>query len=192
MRMPSSTGDLCLHGAGYDLDRSQVNLTRTATWSISATTSGSTCDCTVTQGQDAAVVTVESTATVGEQTIVTPVLLRSTPEGRTRFLPARFLLNLIRRTFPTDTFALYVARAALRYIGLCLSKRLSVDCCCFPCWRRFHFLPAGRARECSKRNTCLRPKPCFAIVWLRSITKPELSKTLTGYRCWNANVALYG
>ncbi|HXW93510.1 MAG TPA: Ig-like domain-containing protein [Terriglobales bacterium] len=50
---------------------SPVDITSTATWSISSTTSGSTTDFTVTQGQDPAVVTVESTATVGEQATVT-------------------------------------------------------------------------------------------------------------------------
>ncbi len=52
-------------------DGSPRDITSTATWSISATTSGSTTDFTVTQGQDPAVVTVESTATVGEQATVT-------------------------------------------------------------------------------------------------------------------------
>lgn len=48
-----------------------VDVTSTATWSISSTSTGSTSDFTVTGGQDPAVVTVQSTATVGEVATVT-------------------------------------------------------------------------------------------------------------------------
>jgi trimeric autotransporter adhesin len=52
-----------------------VDITSTATWSISSVSGGtgtsSTSDFTVTTGQDPAVVTVQSTATVGEQATVT-------------------------------------------------------------------------------------------------------------------------
>jgi len=48
-----------------------VDVTSTATWAISTTSSGSTADFSVTQGQDPAVVTVQSSATVGEVATVT-------------------------------------------------------------------------------------------------------------------------
>jgi hypothetical protein len=48
-----------------------VDVTSTATWSISSTTSGNPSDFTVTQGQDPAIVTVQSSATVGEVATVT-------------------------------------------------------------------------------------------------------------------------
>jgi hypothetical protein len=57
---------------------SPVDITSTATWSISSTTTGSTADFSVTQGQDPAVVTVESTATVGEQATVTVTYVNGT------------------------------------------------------------------------------------------------------------------
>lgn len=54
---------------------SPVDITSTATWSISSVSGGtgtsSTSDFTVTQGQDPEVVTVQSTATVGEKATVT-------------------------------------------------------------------------------------------------------------------------
>jgi trimeric autotransporter adhesin len=50
---------------------SPVDVTSTATWTISATSSGSTADFTVVGGQDPAVVTVQATATVGEAATVT-------------------------------------------------------------------------------------------------------------------------
>lgn len=57
---------------------SPVDITSTATWSISSVTTGSTSDFTVTQGQDPEVVTVQSTATVGEQATVTVSYTSST------------------------------------------------------------------------------------------------------------------
>lgn len=56
-------------------DGSPVDITATATWSISAVSGGTgtptTADFAVVQGQDPEVVTVESTATVGEKATVT-------------------------------------------------------------------------------------------------------------------------
>jgi trimeric autotransporter adhesin len=46
---------------------SPVDITSTATWAITSTTTGSTSDFTVTQGQNPEVVTTNSTATAGEQ-----------------------------------------------------------------------------------------------------------------------------
>jgi uncharacterized protein YjdB len=57
---------------------SPVDITSTATWSISSTSTGSTADFSVTQGQDPAVVTVESTATLGEQATVTATYVSGT------------------------------------------------------------------------------------------------------------------
>jgi Bacterial Ig-like domain (group 2) len=57
---------------------SPVDITTTGTWSISSTSTGSTADFTVTQGQEPAVVTVQSTATVGEVAIVTITYVSST------------------------------------------------------------------------------------------------------------------
>jgi hypothetical protein len=48
-----------------------VDVTSTATWTISATSSGSTADFTIVGGQNPAVVTVQATATVGEVATVT-------------------------------------------------------------------------------------------------------------------------
>jgi len=48
-----------------------IDVTSTATWSISSTTAGNPSDFTVTQGQDPAVVTVLSSATAGEVATVT-------------------------------------------------------------------------------------------------------------------------
>lgn len=50
---------------------SPVDVTTTATWTISATSSGSTADFTIVGGQDPAVVTVQATAAVGEVATVT-------------------------------------------------------------------------------------------------------------------------
>jgi trimeric autotransporter adhesin len=50
---------------------SPVDVTSTATWTISATSSGSTADFTIVGGQNPAVVTVQATATVGEVATVT-------------------------------------------------------------------------------------------------------------------------
>ncbi|HTS58474.1 MAG TPA: Ig-like domain-containing protein [Terriglobales bacterium] len=50
---------------------SPVDVTTTATWTISATSSGSTADFTIVGGQDPAVVTVQATAMVGEVATVT-------------------------------------------------------------------------------------------------------------------------
>jgi trimeric autotransporter adhesin len=50
---------------------SPVDITTTATWSITGTTTGSTSDFSVTQGEEPAVVTVQPTATVGEVATVT-------------------------------------------------------------------------------------------------------------------------
>jgi trimeric autotransporter adhesin len=52
---------------------SPVDVTSTATWTITSvsTTTGTTNDFSVTQGQNPAIVTVQSTATVGEQATIT-------------------------------------------------------------------------------------------------------------------------
>jgi len=57
---------------------SPVDITTTGTWSISSTSTGSTSDFTVTQGQTPEVVTVQSTATVGEIATVTITYVSST------------------------------------------------------------------------------------------------------------------
>jgi hypothetical protein len=51
-------------------DTTTVDVTSTATWTITSTTSGSTADFSITQG-DPLTVTVESTATVGEVATIT-------------------------------------------------------------------------------------------------------------------------
>jgi len=50
---------------------SPVDITATATWSVTSTTSGSTDDFTLTQGQSPEVVTVQTSATVGEKATIT-------------------------------------------------------------------------------------------------------------------------
>ena len=52
-------------------DGAPVDITATATWSVTSTTSGSTDDFSLTQGQSPEVVTVQSTATPGEKATIT-------------------------------------------------------------------------------------------------------------------------